>query len=547
LDEGVYERFTISKKHLTPHSSFHTKGTLAMTTDTQNITRKRLLSSLGLVPLVVGLAVMRSGSIVASYNGYRYTDVKFIADTSNMVALALVAVFILVLALWRIKLRDRTLLIMMIVSIALQSLSLFGLTFLGYNERSTDLIYLILNIIQVLGVTGILFFWIRQTLGYTTAIVVIVTFSSMLLSEPLILISTYLDENQASLLAAIGVLLQFPCLWAHYRPRLAESLQTLRSSKGFSFERKVIGSAPILTAVFIGFALTGLCLGFLRGYPDGQSIPFTDTTRLIQALVTMGVEAAVIIIALRSRFWMLIAIMWALLQTLIGLALVSFALFPDKLAIGAIFVTAANAFTTAFAYYLYSAFMNCFDKFDPYVYAFPIRATWLSARALSRVVLISLPVLSNNTILISTIVGFILLIGTQIVFMLFFSRLKNEASTPLMNAIGTDDLLDNREKSSDAVLPSAANRLSIRRGARKIGERFLLTEREIDVLILFAMGHKQERVASELYISPGTVHAHIKRIYKKTGFHSRQNILDYIKQYGEADGPNSDPKPPLLP
>jgi DNA-binding NarL/FixJ family response regulator len=45
------------------------------------------------------------------------------------------------------------------------------------------------------------------------------------------------------------------------------------------------------------------------------------------------------------------------------------------------------------------------------------------------------------------------------------------------------------------------------------------------------MGHKQKKVAEALYISPGTVHAHIKRIYRKTGFHSRQDVLDYIKQY----------------
>ena len=31
--------------------------------------------------------------------------------------------------------------------------------------------------------------------------------------------------------------------------------------------------------------------------------------------------------------------------------------------------------------------------------------------------------------------------------------------------------------------------------------------------------------------TPGTAHAHIKRIYAKTGLHSRQEILDYMQQY----------------
>ena len=41
----------------------------------------------------------------------------------------------------------------------------------------------------------------------------------------------------------------------------------------------------------------------------------------------------------------------------------------------------------------------------------------------------------------------------------------------------------------------------------------------------------QKRVAEELYISPSTAHAHIKRIYAKTGLHSRQEILDFMDQY----------------
>ena len=47
----------------------------------------------------------------------------------------------------------------------------------------------------------------------------------------------------------------------------------------------------------------------------------------------------------------------------------------------------------------------------------------------------------------------------------------------------------------------------------------------------YALGWTQKRVAEELYISPSTAHAHIKRIYAKTGLHSRQEILDFMDQY----------------
>ena len=73
----------------------------------------------------------------------------------------------------------------------------------------------------------------------------------------------------------------------------------------------------------------------------------------------------------------------------------------------------------------------------------------------------------------------------------------------------------------------------IRRKAERVGEQFLLSDREVEVLSLYALGWTQKRVAEELFISPGTAHAHIKRIYAKTDLHSRQEILDYMEQYAD--------------
>jgi len=67
--------------------------------------------------------------------------------------------------------------------------------------------------------------------------------------------------------------------------------------------------------------------------------------------------------------------------------------------------------------------------------------------------------------------------------------------------------------------------------SRQIGRQFLLTEREVEVLTLYARGYTQNRIAQELYIAPGTAHSHIKRIYQKTNMHSRQDILDYMEEY----------------
>lgn len=72
---------------------------------------------------------------------------------------------------------------------------------------------------------------------------------------------------------------------------------------------------------------------------------------------------------------------------------------------------------------------------------------------------------------------------------------------------------------------------TMRDNAEQMGKQFLLSDREVEVLARYALGWTQKRVAEELYISPSTAHAHIKRIYAKTGLHSRQEILDFMDQY----------------
>lgn len=74
---------------------------------------------------------------------------------------------------------------------------------------------------------------------------------------------------------------------------------------------------------------------------------------------------------------------------------------------------------------------------------------------------------------------------------------------------------------------------SMRKNVRHMGEQFLLSDREMDVLTLYALGHTQKKVAEELCITPSTAHTHIKRIYGKCGMHSRQEILEYLEAYGE--------------
>lgn len=61
-----------------------------------------------------------------------------------------------------------------------------------------------------------------------------------------------------------------------------------------------------------------------------------------------------------------------------------------------------------------------------------------------------------------------------------------------------------------------------------VGNRYGLSEREIDVLALLARGYSSARIQAELYIAAGTVNYHTRNIYAKLGVHSKQEVIDLV-------------------
>jgi len=52
-----------------------------------------------------------------------------------------------------------------------------------------------------------------------------------------------------------------------------------------------------------------------------------------------------------------------------------------------------------------------------------------------------------------------------------------------------------------------------------------LSERELEVLQLIASGKSNRRIASELFVSVGTVKTHVNNLYRKLDAHSRTQAL----------------------
>jgi LuxR family maltose regulon positive regulatory protein len=52
-----------------------------------------------------------------------------------------------------------------------------------------------------------------------------------------------------------------------------------------------------------------------------------------------------------------------------------------------------------------------------------------------------------------------------------------------------------------------------------------LSERELEVLTLIAVGKSNRQIASELFVSVGTVKTHLNNLYRKLGSHSRTQAV----------------------
>jgi DNA-binding NarL/FixJ family response regulator len=58
----------------------------------------------------------------------------------------------------------------------------------------------------------------------------------------------------------------------------------------------------------------------------------------------------------------------------------------------------------------------------------------------------------------------------------------------------------------------------------------LLTPREIEVVRMVAEGHRNKEIADALFISEGTVKAHLRTIFEKLGISSRMKLILYARE-----------------
>lgn len=550
----------------------------------------RLAPYLSLLPAVLGLAFCRVGLLCGTYGNYASSDEGIFTDGSMFVSLIIFAILLIALTRWRKIIPKSAIHMLTRVCIIMECLAIVGLTALQLHPSTSDFWRFSLSVICTLAACGAMFYWLRRMRGCASVTAVVYVFSALAVSEVLIYIGTLVPTAVEYSLAAIFVLLQFPCqIWAR-RNEKAFTIQALTPDTDyFGFSSNMMASRYFLIANAIGIACMGAVTGFLRGYPDGLPIPFTPITRVIYGLLVIALSVIVITLVFQRRKNIMTVGFYLLLEAVACLALIMFSAFPSALDIGSVFSTTLNALMVGFVWYITIAFMSAGWR-DPYYYALAGWCVWLGSRSVTRMALLLYYPLAADSLLVCAIMGALIVLSTQVVFVQFLrirqmiaqqkfdeacalaqqeahakaalevpalplcpaaaggacvhgglSGLPDEPGGQVGSVASVEEVAAPKEKFLTRLMGLDAgnannsvaedHQSSLEQSAKAIGNQFMLSEREIEVLALYARGFTQKRVAEELYISPGTAHAHIKRIYAKTGFHSRQEILDYMEEY----------------
>lgn len=388
---------------------------------------------------------------------------------------------------------------------------------------------------SIVGSAG-LFYWLVAARGLGPSKAIAHVALARLISEVLSLTMDLLPscEYIFGLLALLGQALCIRRMAAHPLTGAASlsadadsepsSAQTLRYFSGFEGEFK---DRKFLITCVLSCIMLSAAVGLLRGFPDGSSIFFTVPTLVASSILTALIYLLALRFATRKPPVVVVAGCWVIIMLLACLALLAFAAWPEDRSIGAVFATVFNEILHCCRWYISIALMGLGWR-NPYYYAVTTYLVFMLPRAITRTVIVAFgPAAASHAELISALVTLILILSCVLITLRIaaITMRHHAADTPTTTESIVEKILGIDEGASLAEMRAE----TMRRNAEAIGQTFQLSAREVEVLALFASGHTQKRVAEELFISQSTAHAHIRHIYTKTGFHSRQEILDYMQ------------------
>lgn len=484
-------------------------------------------------PLIVGLAFARSGIIASNYGSYRATDENIFTDGSMIVALLVMLIPFAIITASKKTIPKAWVTRIAWLCMGVEVLSIFAIGLLDMLCPPSDedfSLHFAVSVVCTLSASGSMFYWLRRMRGTGTVAAVIFVFAALALSEVELLITSMTPRFAGLVVAGILAAVQFPCMAVSHGRAERFDRDRLTAENAFpGFDERTLKNRQLLIAMSASIALLAVVAGYLRGYPNGEAIPLDFGERAGYALLVIALSAITVQLTVGKHKNVMPMGFFLLLEIIACAALICFAAFPDNLGMGALFTTVLNALMVGLAWYIIVAFAS-FGWRDPYYYALAGWFIWLGARSLTRVIFVLTTFVVGNLALAIAVAGALVTLSAQVTFGMFLVIERRSADVPVRADENPSTIVRIIGLDQGETLASVREK-SMRHSAEIMGKQFLLSEREVEVLSLYALGFTQKKVAEELYITQSTAHEHIKRIYAKTGLHSRQEILDYIAQY----------------
>ena len=492
-----------------------------------NVTKEQLNA---LFPTALGLMLARTGMIVGAYGGYASTDAGIYTDGASFISLVPLVIVMIFLGIPEKKIPKRAIFHITNVCVAIEAVGLIAVGLIEWQP--VDYLYMHLTAATLVTFSAwmCMFYWLRRCRGTSCATAIIIVLGAMILSETSLYVFSFVPHYIECLIFAGLVLCQYPAAAAARKRALPADAQLPSVSRGyFHFAQKNADSVRFLAIIAVGSFVMSIAIGILKGFPDGAAIPFTPVTRFFYTLVIDAVFIGLLVATLIGRKNTMTIGTWLILQALGTIALILFAAFPDRLDLGAVFGNSMNVTMTGFILYLIIAFSS-YGHRDTYYYAIAGWSVFILPRSIMRVSSLEIYERFPSDAFPAVICGALLLLSAQFIFLQFLMLERDETDQTKAAAMSVQKLLGIKEKAAPA---SEMRRAITEESARAMQKQFLLSDRETEVLTLYAMGLTQAKIAEKLCIAQGTAHTHIKRIYSKTDLHSRQALIDYIEQYAD--------------
>lgn len=84
--------------------------------------------------------------------------------------------------------------------------------------------------------------------------------------------------------------------------------------------------------------------------------------------------------------------------------------------------------------------------------------------------------------------------------------------------------------SADVAAASLEAFDALRESCRAVSERFGLSDREAEVLVLLTRGRTIDQISQELCVSFNTAKSHVRHVYTKTGVHTRKELFSLVRE-----------------